>query len=72
MASKKQPINVGCEIAKILAEWRPNEGSYVDVADAIMSALEQYTMSVAPGMESELRTIFNVLEQEISERRRSF
>ena len=72
MAQDKKPMDVGHQIADILTDWRPNEGSQEDIADAIMHALERYNINVAPTMESELRTIFVFLEHKMDERQRSF
>ena len=72
MAQDKKSIDMGREIAAILAEWRPQEGSTADIADAVMSALERYNMTVAPTMESELRTIFVYLQEKMEYRSRSF
>ena len=72
MTQDKRAIDVGGEIAGILAAWRPQEGAHEDIADAVMAALGVYNMKVAPTMESELRTIFELLEDRFNERRRSF
>ena len=72
MTQERQPIDVSREIADILTEWRPEAGSHEDVATAIMHTLERYTINVAPTEESELRTIFQVLQSMIEERRMSF
>ena len=72
MAQEKQPLDISREIADILTDWRPEAGSHEDIATAIMHTLERYTINVAPTEESELRTIFVVLQRMIEERRMSF
>ena len=71
MAQDKKPFEVGHDISDILVDWRPQEGSTEDIADAVMDALEQYNLAVAETMESELRTIFVYLDQKMKERLRS-
>ena len=71
MAQDKQPFDVGREIAVILAEWRPQEGSAKDIADAIEYALSGYNIKVAPDLETELRSIFVYLRKMMDERLRS-
>ena len=68
----KRAFDVGREIADILIQWRPQEGSTEDIAEAVMAALGRYNLTVAPTMESELRTIFVYLREKMEYRSRSF
>ena len=51
MAKEKKAIDVGEEIADLLAEWRPQINGE-DVASAIIYALEHYSVELEGGSES--------------------
>ena len=66
----KEAIDVGHEIAELLLAWRP-EMSAEDVADAIMHALERYSIEIEGPGEIGLRSCLYRLSEGIAARHRS-
>ena len=70
MAKQREAIDVGHEMADLLLEWRPKM-SPDDVVDAIMHALERYSIELEGPGESGLLRCLRLLEENIEERIRS-
>ena len=70
MAQDKRAIDVGHEMATLLAQWRP-EMNAEDVSDAIMHAMERYSITLEGPGETGLRSCLFSLKDKIDERIRS-
>jgi hypothetical protein len=68
--AKKQAIDVGHEMAALLREWRPKiKGE--DVAEAIIHALERYSIDIEGPRELGLMSCLTKLQIKMEERLRS-
>ena len=69
MATKKA-VDVGHEMAGLLIEWRPQMAPQ-DIATAIMSALERYSIKLEGSEENGLSSCMQELEDAMNKRRMS-
>ena len=70
MAQDKRPIDVGHEITALLQDWRPEMDADA-VTDAIMHALERYSINLEGGSETGMRSCLFRLRDKIDQRIRS-
>ena len=70
MSEEREAIDVGQEMADLLLAWRPEMNS-TDVVDAIMHALERYSIEIEGSGELGLASCIRKLEKELDDRRRS-
>ena len=70
--NSKEPIEVGHEIADLLIAWRPSaKQSGKEISDAIIFALEHYSIESEGAREIGLRSILQHLRQQIEWRYQS-
>ena len=70
MAQDKKAIDIGHEMAELLAQWRP-EINGEDIASAVMHALERYSITLEGGSESGIRSCLFSLKDKVESRIRS-
>ena len=67
----KASRDIGLEIANSFTEWRPEKGAGDEIASAIMTALERYSIKLEGSGESNLSSCLYELRRRIDERLRS-